>query len=137
MSGGRREIAGLDDLLRRADDRDLLRVLGLQRFRLGRRAVPHHQRAPTLGRNEGEAPEVKGQVWSVRVMLTPAERLNSGPGNSNALDDNETCGQGARKSGAKATLFRAPLALIVSIDLSASSGEQDEIGIGPKGVPLP
>ena len=49
----------------------------------------------------------------------------------------DTCGQGARKSGAKATLFRAPLALIVSIDLSASSGEQDEIGVGPKGVPLP
>ena len=61
-SGGRREIASLDHLLRRAGDRDLLRVLGLQRLALGRGAVPHHQRAPALGRNKGEAPGVKGQV---------------------------------------------------------------------------
>ena len=34
-----------------------------------------------------------------------------------------TCGQGARKSAAKTALFRAPLALTVSIDLSASDDE--------------
>ena len=36
----------------------------------------------------------------------------------------KTCGQGARKSAAKTALSRAPLALTVSIDLSASGGEQ-------------
>ena len=48
-----------------------------------------------------------------------------------------TCGQGARKSAAKTALFRAPLALTVSIDLSASGGEQGEVRVGPQGVPLP
>ena len=32
---------------------------------------------------------------------------------------NLTCGQGARKSATKTALFRAPIALSVSIDLSA------------------
>ena len=38
--------------------------------------------------------------------------------------------QGARKSAAKIALLRATLALTVSIDLSASDGEQDEIRVG-------
>ena len=45
----------------------------------------------------------------------------------------KTCGQGARKSAAKTALFRAPLALTVSIDLSASGGEQGEVRVGPQG----
>ena len=44
-----------------------------------------------------------------------------------------TCGQGARKSAAKTALSRAPLALTVSIDLSAS----DEDGGDCKGVESP
>ena len=44
-----------------------------------------------------------------------------------------TCGQGARKSAAKTALFRAPLALTVSINLSASDAEQCEIGVGEGG----
>ena len=43
-----------------------------------------------------------------------------------AIANAKTCGQGARKSAAKTALFRAPLALTVSIDLSASDGEQGE-----------
>ena len=41
--------------------------------------------------------------------------------------------QGARKSAAKTATFRAPLALTVSIDLSASDGERDEIRVGKGG----
>ena len=54
-----------------------------------------------------------------------------------AIANAKTCGQGARKSAAKTALFRAPLALTVSIDLSASGGEQGEVRVGPQGVPLP
>ena len=46
-----------------------------------------------------------------------------------------TCGQGARKSAAKPALLRAPLALTVFIDLSASDGEEDEIRVGEGGAP--
>ena len=49
-----------------------------------------------------------------------------------------TCGQGARKSASTIALSRAPLALTVSTDLSASDGEQDEIRVGKRGrEPLP
>ena len=41
--------------------------------------------------------------------------------------------QGARKSAAKTATFRAPLALTVSIDLSASDGERDEVRVGKGG----
>ena len=67
----------------------------------------------------------RGHPTDFRLFLIPRKEVKI------------TCGQGARKSAAKTALFRAPLALTVSIDLSASGGEQGEVRVGPQGVPLP
>ena len=67
-------------------------------------------------------------------------RLRSGLAESREVDrfsPPRTCGQGARKSAAKTALFRAPLALTVSIDLSASGGEQGEVSSCAPGLRPP